>query len=498
MKPRRFISVFHLLSAVLAAAPTAWAQNPVFDGSRHSITDHRVHSPTPDRIAAALTLRDYNTRVVVIGVTLLGLASGLIGSFMLLRKRSLIGDVLSHATLPGIGLAFISMTVLGGDGKWMPGLLAGATLSGVAGVLCILAIVHLTRIKEDAALGIVLSVFFAAGVAVTGVIQNMETGHAAGLKSFIYGKTASMLWNDAVAIGAAALAAAALCTLLFKEFTLLCFDASFAATQGRSVLFLDTLLMAAVVVVAVIGLQAVGLILMVAMLVIPAAAARFWTNHLPTMLAAAGAIGAAGGYIGAALSALSPRLPAGAIIVLASGAMFGLSLLFGPARGLAARLIAHSRLARRVARQHLLRAFHELSEHLPPADVDSPPITVDFHRLLESRSWSASVLRRELRRAQRDHLVRSLDRHRWSLTTEGLTAARRVTRNHRLWELFLITHADIAPSHVDRDADQVEHVLDPTLVRSLESALAAEHPDLVAPQSPHLIESRAPASRRPA
>ena len=459
--------------------------------SSRTITDTAIHWPSWAELSRVVTLQDYNTRVVVIGVTCLGLASGIIGSFMLLRKRALLSDALSHATLPGIGLAFIIMSSMGATGRSLSGILLGATVSGVLGVLCILLIVHQTRIKEDAALGIVLSVFFGLGTALLGVIQSMATGSAAGLKSFIYGKTASMLGSDALLIAATATLVTVVCIVLFKEMALLCFDQTFAQAIGRPVIWLDAVMMALVVIVTVIGLQAVGLILMVALLIIPPAAARFWTNHLPTMVVTAALIGAVSGLVGAGLSALVPRLPAGAVIVLIAGVFFGLSMILGPARGALTRFTAYYQLSRKVARQHLLRALYELSEPDHPAHVENPAGAgnIAFSSLLAERSWSARHLRRSLRGLFREGLVVSKPNgDSFALTKAGETAAWRVVRNHRLWELFLITHADIAPSHVDRDADEVEHVLEPDLIQELETELVDRYPDLAAPLSPHRFE----------
>lgn len=440
-----------------------------------------IELPSLDQLTAVLLLREYNTRVVVIGVTLLGMAAGLIGTFMLLRKRALLGDALSHATLPGIGIAFLVMSTAGAEGKWLPGLLAGAAISGTLAVLAILGIVHSSRIKQDAALGIVLSTFFGLGVVVLGIITRMGAGNAAGLNSFIYGKTAAMLWSDAVLIAAAAGLVALLCLLLFKEFAGLCFDQAYSASQGAPVVLLDTLMMALVVIVTVIGLQAVGLILVIALLVIPPAAARFWTEHLPTMLIGSALIGGASGYLGAALSALLPRLPAGAVIVLVAGGLFLLSMVLGAARGVVVRTIRQQRLVRKIARQNLLRAMHELSESRPAAPG------VARAELLRARSWSPLELNWSAWSAERAGLIRRRAGERLELTAAGQAAAARIVRNHRLWEMYLISHADIAPSHVDRDADAVEHVLSPEMIAELERRIAgaAEVP------SPHALPAGA-------
>jgi manganese/zinc/iron transport system permease protein len=457
-----------------------------------SITDRSIDWPTTDEWARVLTLRDYNTRVVLLGTALLGLAGGVLGCFTLLRKRALMGDALSHATLPGIGLAFMLSVFAGGTGKALPVLLAGAAVSGLLGLGAILLVRHLTRVKEDTALGIVLSVFFGAGVAVLGVVQRMGEGHSAGLEYFIYGKTASMLASDAQLIGGAAIVVLLGCALLFKEFRLLCFDAAYARAQGWPTVLLDAVMMALVIAVTVIGLQAVGLILVIALLIVPAAAARFWTEQLGVMLAIAGLLGAASGLAGSAMSALLPRLPSGAMIVLVACLFFLLSMFFGPARGVFIRWLRRRSFEEKVRRQHLLRAVFELSEGDGiggDLEVARPAREVKFYDLLAARSWSPRRLGREIARADRDGLLVEHNGagRRIAFTAAGFHEAAQVVRQHRLWELYLITHADIAPSHVDRDADAIEHVLGPEMIRELETLLDVERPRVVVPRSPHLL-----------
>ncbi len=450
-----------------------------------------THQSGWDHAIRVLTLQDYNTRVVVVGAGLLGLAAGVIGTFMLLRKRALMGDALSHATLPGIGLAFIVMTHWGGDGKYLPGLLLGATVSSLIGVACVLLIRNLTRLKEDVALGVVLSVFFGLGVSMLGVIQTMKQGNAAGIESFIYGKTASMLASDAAMIAWAAGGVAVACVLLFKEFGVVCFDQGFAEAQGWPVVVLDVLMLLLVVAVTVIGLQAVGLILIIALLIIPPAAARFWTDRLWGMVVVSGVIGVLSGLFGAGLSALVPRLPAGAIIVTVAAVFFVISFVLGPSRGVVVRWVNHTRLGRRIARQHLLRAMYEQSESAGASDTGSSGSTqsgvVSWQQLLSARSWSQRRLSHQLRTAARQGLIQPTGDRRYCLTDRGLAEAGKVMRNHRLWEIFLITHADIAPSHVDRDADQIEHVLGHQMVEKLEALLQDRYPQLAVPPSPHAI-----------
>ena len=435
-----------------------------------------------------LILRDYNTRLVVICTTLLGCACGLMGGFLLLRKRSLMGDTLSHATLPGVGLSFMLLVALGGDGKSLPILLAGAGITGVIGCAAVLFIREQTRIKDDAAMGIVLSVFFGAGVAILGVIQKMPEWSAAGLESFIYGKTASMVMSDFQILVFITVCVITCSLLLFKEFRLLCFDENFAAVLGWPVKFLDILLLAFITAVTVAGLQAVGLILIIAFLITPATAARFWTNQLDRMLMLSALIGAASGWIGASLSAFIPRLPAGAVIVLVAALFFVVSMLIGTERGVMIRSFRQSQLEKRMGRQHLLRALYEILEG---GRVTEELIirTVPFRQIRGRRTWSDRQLRDYIRRAYNEGLVEAPNKADSILLTKtGLVEAKQVTRNHRLWEMYLIEYADVATSRVDRDADMVEHILGDKMVTRLENKLQAYRiAGSLVPQSPHPI-----------
>ncbi len=487
-----FILLWHAVAFETSGSAAVLHDHARPGHEQQSITNREIEWPSKADLARVIFLRDYNTRLVVVSASLLGTACGLIGGFLLLRKRSLMGDTLSHATLPGICLAFLVLTSLGGSGKSLGGLLVGAGLTGVMGFLSVLAIRRVTRIKDDAAMGIVLSVFFGLGVVLLGMIQKMPEGSAAGLESFIYGKTASMVLGDFFVISGVTIVALLVCMLLFKEFRMLCFDEGFAATQGWPVALLDAIMLGLVTIVTVAGLQAVGLILVIAFLITPAAAARFWTHRLSTMLVLGAFIGGLSGWIGAALSGLFPRLPAGAIIVLVAASLFLLSMFFGTARGVLVRYLRQTQLKRKIGRQHLLRAAYEALE----AQVSDPERArvenqrIPMQDLLSSRSWDLKVLKKEIRSAYDDALVDSYDDEFLVLNEVGFVEAAKVTRNHRLWELYLIENADIAPNHVDRDADAVEHVLGEQLVEELEKLLPAyqDARNLPMPGSPHPIQ----------
>ncbi|MCH2137154.1 MAG: metal ABC transporter permease [Phycisphaerales bacterium] len=428
-------------------------------------------------IVDVLLLREYNTALVVLSTAMLGFAAGCAGTLLLLRKRALLGDVVSHATFPGVVGAFIVMQAMGLDGKHLPGLLVGATASGLAAAWATSALRKATGLKNDAIMGIVLGASFGAGVAMMAIAQGLPGGNQAGLESFIYGKTASMVRDDAIMIGIGTLGVITISTLLCKEFRLLCFDEAFGCSIGRPMTLFDGVLMFVAVAVIVLGLQAVGLILIIALLIIPASAARFWTDRFTWTMCSAGVIGAASGWIGSTISALEAKLPAGAVIVLVCATCFMVSMLAGTRHGLIRRWWRQWRLSRRVLRQHLLRAMHERS----------PEGTLGVDTLVSMRSWTPGEVRTALRRALGSGDVTQMPDG-WRLTEQGRTSGEQIVRNHRLWELFLIHHADIAPSHVDRDADLVEHVLDSQLVARLESLLDAS---AETPESPHPLEGGA-------
>jgi manganese/zinc/iron transport system permease protein len=424
-----------------------------------------------------LLLQDHNTRVVLAGACLFGAAAGLAGTFLLLRKRSLLGDTLGHATLPGITFAFLLAGTFGISPRSFLWLAMGATISGVAGMGAVLLIRKMSHLKDDAALAIVLSVFFGAGIAMLSAIQQLPGGQAAGLERLIYGNPASMTSGDAWFVLLASLLVAGVCGCLFKEFTLLCFDEPYAHTAGWPVRSLDALLMGLVVLVTIVGLQTVGILLVVALLVIPPSAARFWSDDLRAMALVAAGAGALSSLVGVIASALLPGLPTGALIVLASAFFFGLSLLLGKKRGLIIRHLLEREASRRLRREHVLRAIFECAEEGQPV--------VALEQVLAKRPWKKSELTAEIAQLTNDGLLTTdPNGASFQLNGRGDSEARRLVRNHRLWEIYLLNHADVAPARVDRDADLIEHVLDQRLVDELEDLLDEKARERLVPGNP--------------
>jgi manganese/zinc/iron transport system permease protein len=439
---------------------------------------HEVYLMEWDALFRILLLQDHNTRVVVLGTFVLGVAAGLAGSLLLLRKRALLSDTLAHASLPGVGMMYLVLVGSGQSGRQLLALLGGAVVACMAAVLTINLLKQTTRLKEDALLSMVLSVYFGLGVVLLGIITRNHPEQSAGLQKFLYGSTAALISSDAWLLVGVAAGIIVLVACFWKEFQLLLFDSGFAASEGYPVQRLDLLVMLMVVLVTVCGMQAVGLILVVALLVIPPVAARFWSEEFLVMQWIAAFIGGVSCALGTLISGVLPNMPAGAVIVLTAALLFFLSMILGIKRGILLREYNAFKLRRKTEHHHALRALYELLER------HGGEGSIAFEELRRSRSWSAQNLKRTLRRAVNLGLIEWLEQG-VRLSPTGREEARKLVRSHRLWELYLITYADVAPSRVDRSADDIEHVLEPALVALLEEKLLERNALEVVPKSPH-------------
>jgi len=285
--------------------------------------------------ALSLTL-GYNATLVTLGATLLGIATGISGTFLYLRKNALISDAISHATLPGLGAAFLLMTGAGLDGRNLIGLLGGSAISAALGLMIVTWLTTKTRLSQDAAIGSVLSVFFAFGVVLLTVIQAQPAVRQAGLETFLLGSTAGMLFNDAVLILVLGAITTSILVLFRRPIILVSFDSTYAQTLGISPQKTDYIVLAVALAVTVIGMKIAGLILIVALLIIAPVAARFWSEKSDTIILISAIFGGLSGYLGTAISATAPGLPTGPIIVLCSFVLFLVSFLLAPRRGVLA------------------------------------------------------------------------------------------------------------------------------------------------------------------
>lgn len=297
---------------------------------------------------------DHTYRMVFFGTMTIGLVAGALGAFAYLRKQSLISDVVSHAALPGALLAFLAaVLVFGVDGRNMLGLIIGAVALGTLAALTTNIVTRVSKIRIDTAMAVALTVYFGVGMLLMRMISNGDFSGKGGIQDYLFGNASVITVADlatSIAVGALALA---LMLAFWKEFALRTFDPEYARVLGFRGRTVDTLMFTTIVIATVIGVKAVGLVLMVAFVVTPPAAARQWASTLPGMVALSGTFGALGSGIGAYLSIAIGRVPTGPLIVLALFGIFVVSLLFAPRRSIVTRAVRRAQ-ARRALKRELL------------------------------------------------------------------------------------------------------------------------------------------------
>jgi manganese/zinc/iron transport system permease protein len=403
---------------------------------------------------------DPNIRYVVLGSILLTASSAIVGSFTFLNKRSLVGDAIAHAVLPGICLGFI----LSGT-KNPIALIIGAFITGWLSLVIIEYIDRKTRIKEDTAIGLILSVFFGIGILMLTVIQKSGNAAQSGLDTFLFGKAAALVGSDLYVFLAVAIILLITVFLLFKEFALLAFDKDYARSIGLPVNGIQLVLTSLIVLAVVIGIQAVGVVLMAAILITPAAAARFWTDKIKVMFLLASVFGAISGLSGAYISYIAPAMPTGPWIVVVISVIAFISFFLAPRRGIISRLARQRRIRKNINEENVLKIFYQLGEQEKNFFI---PYSTDS--LIARRWYDQDALITILKRLRRQGYLVPVGET-WKLTEEGKTRAQRVVKNHRLWELYLTTYMKIAPDHVHEDAETIEHLLTPELEAELEHIL---------------------------
>jgi manganese/zinc/iron transport system permease protein len=407
-----------------------------------------------------LAFEDPNVRVVVIGSILLTASSAIVGSFTFLNKKSLIGDAISHAVLPGVCLAFML------SGTRNPFyLIIGAFATGWLSLATVNFITSRSRIKQDTAIGLILSVFFGVGIFLLTIIQKSGNAAQSGLDHFLFGQAAAMVGDDLMVFGTVAVVLLVAVSLLFKEFTLLAFDKGFAIAIGLPVKTIETIMTSLVVLAVVIGIQAVGVVLMAAILITPAAAARFWTHNIRSMILLASVFGAISGIAGAYISFVAPSMPTGPWIVIVISTIAFISFFAAPKRGIFSRLWKQASIRKTINEENILKTFYQLGEEKSDFMIQRHP-----EEIIKRRAMHEDKLQKILKRLERQGYLKRTDTF-WELTEEGRSKAMRVVRIHRLWELYLTTKLRIAPDHVHDDADTIEHLLTPELEAELERVL---------------------------
>lgn len=400
-------------------------------------------------------LFDYTVRTVALGAAVLGVVSGVLGCYAVLCRQSLFGDALAHAALPGVAGVFLLT-----GGKTPPVLLLGAAVSGWLGALAVLGVTRGSRLKEDAALGTVLTVFFGFGIVLLTYIQRTGNASQSGLNGFLFGQAATLLARDVALMAAIGSLALLFVALFYKEFKLLSFDPEFGSSLGFGKGRLSVLLTGLITIAVVIGLQTVGVVLMAALLVAPAAAARQWTDRLGAMIALAALFGGVSGAAGAALSSLDARIPTGPLVVLIATSITLFSLALAPRRGMLWAAIRRWRNNRRLARERLLLGLGSL-----------PSRDGMIRRTAVATQWDLSAREADatLRGLARGGIVEPAGAGGWRLTEAGRVQVDAACRSEHSWRAGLARQLDVAEEDVHLQGAQIARVVGPEVLRELGS-----------------------------
>ncbi len=402
----------------------------------------------------------------VLGAILAGGTCGILGTFVTLRRMALFGDMIGHAVLPGVAFGFI----LAGT-KDNLALVLGALAAGLLAAGATRAIVARSRLKEDAALGITLSTFYAVGVWLLSWITRRPelSSQASGLKSYLFGNPAVVQSDDLLFLAVATVLVLVLVIVFYKELLACSFDAAFAETIGLPTRAVGVVFIVVLTSVIVVSISMLGVILVAALLVIPAACAFLLTERLRSMMIVSAAVGGGSGFLGAYVDFVF-RTGVGPAIVTVSFAALVAAFLGSPRHGVLARGLRHRRLAQRTVRENLVASAFRVCEREGITTPEGSSTSVPLERIARERGEDLQATRRQARtlagsgwgEVEGDALV---------LTAEGETRGQRIVRGHRLWELFLQREASLAPDHVHAGAEEIEHFLNEDAIEELEELL---------------------------
>jgi len=275
---------------------------------------------------------DYTFYKILIGTSLIGIATGILGCFTLLNRQSLFGDTIAHATLPGLTGMFLIVLhqsyVL---------LLCGAAISGLLGALCVHLITSNSSLKKDAALGIILSTFFGLGTIFLTMIQKLPDAHQAGIDKFLFGQATTLLYHDIFILSIITAIVIITVVYLWKELAIISFDQAYAQSIGMPIKTINIILTILIVLTIIVGLQTVGLILISSFLIAPALAARQWTSSLTKTVILSIGFSLIATTTGTYVSCIAPHVPTGPTIVIISTTITLISIIISPSGLIAQR-----------------------------------------------------------------------------------------------------------------------------------------------------------------
>lgn len=421
-----------------------------------------------NNIADFFSVANYNLFVIGIGAGILCFAAGVVGTYTYLRKRALIGDVVSHSVLPGVAIAFMLTGV-----KHPVYFLLGAIVSGLMSIALVDYVQRKSKLKPDTIMALTLSVFFGIGIVFLTHIQHSGNAAQSGLDSFLFGKAASMNMTD-IRIFTGIAIINVICIAIFQRgFNMISFDETYAAGIGFNVRFLKAFIALLTVVTVAIGVQTVGVVLMAALLITPAAGARFLTNSVPRMMIYSGLLGMVSGIIGVMISYSGTGMPTGPwIVVVLSVIAFG-AMLLGKKKGLISRYRIRKQNNLKINRENVLKEVYKL--------IDNYKLNPTIDDLIGDHQGDGPKIRKTLKRLENESYL-NVVMGVIVLSDKGILTAREVIRKHRLWEIYLSKYFQLASDHLHDDAEGIEHVITPEIEKDLLTLL--DYPD----KDPHESE----------
>lgn len=429
-------------------------------------------------IEKILLFLDANPNLVFVsaGVILLSISSSIVGTFTFLRKKALIGDAIAHSILPGICLAFM----LGGS-KNPLFIIPGAFLSGWLSVLSIDWISNNSKIKEDTAIALILSVFFGFGILLMVSIQHSGNANQSGLNTYLFGNAASLIGEDLISFSLLSIILIITVGIFYKELKIICFDREHAVAIGMPVKSIEFILSTLTVLAIVAGIQAIGVVLMAAMLITPAATARYWTQNLLSLLFVSAIVASLASLGGTLISFSYPSMPTGPWIVVLISFLAILSFFIAPKKGIISKYSRMRRNKLKILKENILKSIYHLNRSKTSANAENQVLLpIELSDLSEFRYWQQSDLSKGLKKLKNEGYL-ELSENKWKLTPIGYKKGERVVRLHRLWELYLTKYLKIASDHVHEDAETIEHVITPELEKNILQTL--NYPELDPHQS---------------
>ncbi len=406
-----------------------------------------------------ISLSNPTVKIVLIGVILISFSSSLVGNFAFLRKRAMLGDAISHSVFPGVCLSFI---ISGEKDPFM--ILIYSIVSGLIAMFLIDLIGRHKKVKVETAIGIVLSIFFGLGIMLISYIQSNLGSAQSGLQHFFFGQAAAMSKEDVEVFLYCSLIIAGIIALFYKGLKQVSFDREHAMATGQPVVLLEIILSILTVMAIAIGINAVGVILMAALLITPASTARLWTNRLLPMMLIAGTLSVLAAIGGAFISYKYSGMPTGPWVVVILSFMAFMSILFSPKRGALSRVMSRKKLERKILKENILKTMYKLQE------ANNSSSGFSLQEINGLKTFDGKQLERGLNWLKQDNSTQ-FNQNKWTLTESGTQIGKRITRVHRLWELYLTNKVKLDIDHVHPSAESLEHIITPEIEKMLQEEL---------------------------